>query len=555
MTELNKKIIDTFLLNFEYDSHFENENFIFWVKGKYYYDGESVSFDQFKSIKKYTIHNGILPCVIRNEKRKYTSKDDIHKVQSSYSNDIRIYTGTYSDEDCLRYSKKFNTLEFYNKRTEIRAGKRGFSKRIFVFLKVKKYFSINNKGHVLTDKTRWLSIKNHKGFEHRLSFMNSDLIKLMLTSTIGQKKWIEDVVDNETSYLISNKSSRKASSLEEAFEIECGAKPAKSIKKIFEDDINKVIEFYQLIEPNKIHQVTNFLKKNQERISELIVNRDENKEYFLLFLYFLSKDNRCEYNIVRDYVKMLKDNRQKVNLNISSYATIKLKHDEINKKLLIKKASKKSSSLRVNKIYPDIKSTHELKIEKIRSTKRLIEESNALHHCVHSYEEDIRHGRCAIYNISFNGEGFTLQITKEDKYNYFQEEKELKLKVAQFKGLKNCNPPKDIKPYLDKILQENNISPILENDVVFEDSFNFKKIIEQKKQEVNQEEEQRRILAERKRIQEEEKRKEKKPQIIQVGDKILDLVNSYGTVKRLYKDNIPEKIEPVAVIVDDDFPF
>ncbi|MEK6828866.1 MAG: PcfJ domain-containing protein [Nanoarchaeota archaeon] len=532
MKDSIKEIIDTFLEDFKYNLHFENEHFIYWIKGDFFYDNFSVDREEFELIKRYAAYNGTLPCVTRREKKRDGEKTDDNGDwrYQSYS-DARLKTGTYSREYILRYSKTYGALEYYTSYKEVRAGAKNKHNRVLVMNKVEKKFVVTNKGFVRIDK-RWLSLKNWYGIQSRCShFINEKLMMLFMTSMLGKKEWIQELKSVDGSILISNKNARKSTSLEDAVNLECGARPAKIFSKIMSDDFsfvyyNHVISLYKLIEPNKIHHITNFIKRNQDRIEDLLYETNKDKGEFILFLYFLSRDNRCETNEMFDYFKMLRENNMKINLDISSYVTLKARHDELSRKILVRKKVKGGRGrLKVGKVYPDIKSMPELGVEKIKSVQRLNRESEMLHHCVHSYKERINSGECAIYSLLFDEEIYTLQVVAEkinspiiefnDCVNVVKtedREEKYNLRMVQLRGKHNCNPPEEMRDVLDKMCVKNNILPVSDSRIYFE------------------------------KVQ-----REKKKEIVQIGEQILLRTDAYGNVQRIFKDNVPTKIVAVEV--------
>jgi hypothetical protein len=376
-------------------------------------------------------------------------------------------TNTYSRQRVLRYSKQYENIEFYYYDQDVRATTRNDSGRVVIMSKKRKIFSINDKNYVLINGKRWLSLKNIAGFINknpitiRLGVM---LLNMMLG---GDKDWILNLgntANNDcmnTSYNISNRSSRFANSLNEAVARECGSPPPKVIMKYFNNDVNNVIKLYNLIEHNKIHYLTNFIKRNHIVLKDLKKNTSYGEVNDLLYYYFLSRDNRCEIHMVSDYMRMLEQVGQKINLNISSYITIKNKHDEISGLILEKNRDKRR--LKVSKVYPKIESTPEIEVELIKSADRLNMESQMLHHCVHGYKSSINNGSCAIYSLVYKGERYTLEVnakrkeipkevedSEESNYKY-------EFKVNQLKGKYNCNPPTSMKEYLEKMCEENEL--------------------------------------------------------------------------------------------------
>lgn len=420
----------------------------------------------------------------------------------------------YNHQRILRYSKTYDNIELYDFDTNIKSSHKNNSNRIMVFSKRRKLLSINTKNYVLFNGNRYLSLKNWCGFHLRESY-KEPFVKLLMKAMLGGKEWVMDLSPKDF-YLITNKNSRKANSLEEAIELECGARPAKMLLKKFET--HSVIGLYNLIDPNKIHDITNFLKRNRDSVTKLMEGNYEEEHRLLLYYYFLTKDNRCEKHIVIDYLKMLQEEGKKVNLNISSYKTLKRNHDTLSAKILQRNMKKtKKRRLKVSKMYPEIKSLPDMKVEKIKSIKRLDEESAILHHCVHGYDSRINKGECCIYSLVHNNQRYTLQINaskvledtdthtnvpKKTEYGEFVYE----FKMVQLKGKYNCDAPETIKKSLDLMCDNHNIIPIEKSRIRLRPNVYEEK---EHKQDLEQRQVVQRVIKEKK-------------DVVQVGEKILE---------------------------------
>ncbi len=523
MNQIKKDIIDKMLKKNPKYRSFETEHFIYWILSESYsYDGYSVSREEFKYAKQYAVAHGTLPSMERD--RSMLSKERLElfdkQAKEGYKNSSspELYNGTHSYENILRYSKTYDSLELYYFRTQVRATFKNKSSRVIVQKKRSRIFSINNKGYVMVGGKRWLSLKNKEVLANHYPEIRGEVMKKLLESMIG-KDWVNDV---DESILISNKNSRRANSLLEAIELECGAPPAKFLYKFFKNDKNSLIKLYKLIEPNKISDIITFINNNKAIVTKIINETYDDKTNMLLFCFFLSKDNRCDKTILFDYFRMAFDSGVKINIKVSSYSTLKRNHDELNRKNLLKLSSK-GQRLKVSKDFPNIKSIRGLDVEKIKTVERLNQESAELHHCVHSYKQQINIGDSAIYRLTFDSVPYTLQVRankvkKNNEKLTFEEAIEgkfnegeyiIELKLNQLKGRYNSNPPESIKPFLHTICVNNNIIPESVNNLSFKSEIKDKR------------------------------------KVIQIGSKILEKLNSiHGTVDVLYEG------EPVENVVE-----
>lgn len=479
--EDKKEIIDLLLEKFKCDREFETDDFYYWINENYHYNGEELNREEFQAVKDYAVKHGTLPFIkiqdkidkIREEKEGVKESMSWHKSNLHNKN---TNTGTYCRQKLIRYSKKYHNLVVYVYDVEVRSPASKPIERVLVMSKKHKIFSVNDKNYVLIGGNRWLSLKNWSGFAHSTdNFITDKVVKKLMNLMLGNPGWIENAFIEIDSTNISNPSARKANSLNEAVEFECGAKPAKIIRRALGNDINEIISLYRLIDPNQIHNLTNFIKRNHAKLDKLINSASYNhsKAQSLLYFYYLSKDSRLMNNshIAKDYIRMSGQEGLKINLNISSERTIKDRHDEISRAIV--ERSRDKSKLRVAKAYPRIKEAPGMEIELIKSAERLNLESTILHHCVHSYKRSINNGSCAIYSLLFDGERYTLEVRAkkveqpasdgeepvEDKYKYT---------AAQLRGKYNCNPPLEMEQYFRDFCNEHNFK-FIEGRIVFVD--------------------------------------------------------------------------------------
>jgi len=483
MREEFKDIVNLILRDSKNHLHFESEHFVYWFTDcRYYYAGDKVSRDEFQYIKQYAAYSGTLPSIEReNRLMMDKAKDDSQQVHHSIDYSHPAYsTNTYSYEKIIRYSKTYDSLEYYNVDTRVKAPiKPNGMKRVIVMTKKNKYFTINSNGYARVLGNRWLSLKNISKFISLSTFeINESVAKIMFKLMVG-KDWVIDLKTNNNIY-ISNSSVRQANSLEHAIELECGARPVNIIKKAFNNNTNSIVNFYKLIKPSKVHEITNFIKNNWSILRGILFGDDgyDLDEYDLdvklLFLYFLCKDNRVEYSILKDYLNMLLQSGEKINLDISSYSTIKRKHDELSRDILMN-IPKKNSRLRVGKVFPDIKSTSKIDIEKIKTVDRLNMESKILHHCVHSYKDKVNSGQCAIYSLCYDGRRYTMEIEAKKKKD---NNEEYELSIIQIKGNFNCSPPISMIRVLEEMFDNNKIPPMNIKHIHFQDNVRNKKVIQ-----------------------------------------------------------------------------
>lgn len=455
MTKEKKVIVDEVLKKFKYNEHFETEHFIYWVKSSFTYDGESVDRDVYIAASDYAIKHGELPSCNLKE-RLFNSRglqEDYVNTKDSlglYTKKRNVTTNTYSSEVILRYSKTYDSLELYGVKSDIKSPVTRKSERVLCMKKRVKFFSINSNGFVLISGRRWLSLKNWGS----ISFDDNTVYKLFTDKLIKKliqlnirTEWIKSLpVEN---IVISNKNARSSSSLFEAIEKECGIKVVKTIGMAFGDNANSIIGLHKIIDSNYIHKITNFIKENRVILKKIFKPGDPGSYKVILYFYFLVKDNRLEKDLFFDYINMLEEEGLKINLNISSYNTIRKNHDRLSEEIL--KKANSSTKLKIDKVFPVIESSKNINFELIKSVARLNTESVILHHCVHSYKDRVSRGQSAIYSIVYNNSRYTLELSVD-------EVGEKKIVYAnQLRGLYNSLAPIEIKEELIEVLDNNGV--------------------------------------------------------------------------------------------------
>lgn len=509
MNQIKKDIIDEVLKKYPNYRSFETEHFIYWILDEsYWYDGVSVSRNEFKYIKQYAAYNGTLPSLERN--KIILEKENSKLYTSTYNSLIKLNPNTRSSETILRYSKTYDSIELYCFQADIRSPHRSNSNRLIVIKNRILFFSINKNGYVRVGK-RWLSLKNIEQCRNMVlkHYITDRGINLLIYSMLG-KYWATYLDRN---IIVSNKNARIANSLEEAIILECGVRPSKILYKFFENDENALINLYKLIDSNKIHDIINFIRENKEEIIRLKNSFTHNQTFSLLICYFLTRDNRCDTQILIDYFKMALEHGFKINTKISSYLTLKRNHDELSRKILLK-IKDTGQRLKINKIFPNIKSIDGLDVNRINTVKRLNHESAMLHHCVHSYKKQINQGQCAIYSLIYEGSAYTLQVGYKN-HNVGKDDEYITLELKQLKGKYNSNSIESMKPLLENICQQNNININSINNLFFNRN----------------------------------SRENKK--IIQIGRDILGRVSEYGNISRVFEQEPnPIEISPNLISVN-----
>ena len=142
--------------------------------------------------------------------------------------------------------------------------------------------------------------------------------------------------------------------------------------------------------------------------------------------------------IIKDYIKMCIELKEKVNLQIS-YKKLQSEHN----RLTLLYDGKKVHQFKI----PDT-TLSKLKLPKkyvlITGKRMLLEEAATQHHCVATYADKIRNGKCLIYTTLFQEKRYTIEIVFNRK----------KYIARQIRGIYNSSPPTELSKELKKLLKD-----------------------------------------------------------------------------------------------------
>lgn len=436
MNNYIKKIVKKFNKNYPPDKAFETEHFLYWIRERYTGVAyKEVSEEKFKELRDYVSKNSKLP-----------GTDAIHN------------TGVESYQKILRYSKKYDQLEYYNTTSELRANNYQSNGKVVIMDRKYVVFKVNSNGFVSLGRKCWLSLKN---WNHLTVSLKHDVVRLLMNTMLRSN--IASEIEIKP-YDISNSVSRYVETPEDLVKKVSGSKPPKIFNKVF-DCFYELAKFNKIIEPNQIHMMTNFFRKNKYDLKNLIDASifGLSNPYDLFYYYFVCKDNRCDITVVRDYCEMLESQDMKINLNIRSFQSIKNKHDELSRYILANSSG--GSKLKVSRKFKELKSTDDIEVVMIKTSNRLDDESLALRHCVHSYKTNVNKGDCAIYSLKYDDESFTLELRlyKDDSTG------KISHRINQLRGLRNCNPPKSMINPLKEFIRINGLFPLEKSSISFGD--------------------------------------------------------------------------------------
>lgn len=181
--------------------------------------------------------------------------------------------------------------------------------------------------------------------------------------------------------------------------------------------------------------------------------KDQIIELFTLYYIHTLKHENMDCDSIYDYKGYISDyiimtinfsKSKKVNLKIKSVKRILEEHDRLTKEMYEKETP--TIKIKKNSKFKNLKMSYEF--EKIKTKKRLIQETREQKHCVWSYAEDINKDKCMIYSTIFEGNRYTLEIRINRK----------KYKLAQIKGFRNSLAPQELIDSIEKQLKNQRVA-------------------------------------------------------------------------------------------------
>ncbi|MCJ8341640.1 MAG: PcfJ domain-containing protein [Cetobacterium sp.] len=181
--------------------------------------------------------------------------------------------------------------------------------------------------------------------------------------------------------------------------------------------------------------------------------KDQIIELFTLYCIHTLKHENMDCDSIYDYKGYISDyirmtinfsKSKKVNLKIKSVKRILEEHDRLTKEMYEKETP--TIKIKKNSKFKNLKLSYEF--EKIKTKKRLIQETREQKHCVWSYAEDINKDKCMIYSTIFEGNRYTLEIRINRK----------KYKLAQIKGFRNSLVPQELIDSIEKQLKNQRVA-------------------------------------------------------------------------------------------------
>lgn len=400
-------------------------------------------------------------------------KDQILKI---FNDNLNLGKTEY----ILRYSKKYNSLEYYGYKSCLQPVK----KRKMCFVRHKKFnfFKINDKNFVLFyfgRQPRYVSNKSalflrpihnfncnsNKDYQNYLYSINRRLVSIhQKTKIYNDSNFVKTALDLQN---VENKLMFNTKNIDELLNKVVKNKP---VPKILIDKFKKseLVYLYTMINYEEVDKIIKYLYDNPKLyMEESGTLKNCMRDVILDYLYsrFLpinsdSLDRKdlyqnMERSTIIDYMRMCETQKIKLNLKIKSFKRLEQEHDNLSFNI----SAKNIPDIKVNKKYPKIKSEGNFEIEQIVDKKRLLVESEIQKHCVKTYASSINAGRCCIYSFLDlrTKNRYTLEVQK--KYDIT---KNLLFILNQIRGKFNSNPSGEILFEIYGILIRNKIYPSFE---------------------------------------------------------------------------------------------
>ena len=204
----------------------------------------------------------------------------------------------------------------------------------------------------------------------------------------------------------------------------------------------------------EFRRLINWYRKNKEWYRSNFICSPEK----LIEHYIKDKCNytTCKQNNKHDYIylsvdilDMNKYLKTKIEFNATSYNGLKRYHDELVKKLRLRKAKTDKNPFKLKDKWIEINEllkTSKLKIKHLNSTYLLEKESADMQHCVKIYSKKVRSGSSYIFHIDYYKRPYTCELV-------FRKDK---IVINQLYGKYNQQPDPKLRQKLEKVLEKIN---------------------------------------------------------------------------------------------------
>ena len=231
------------------------------------------------------------------------------------------------------------------------------------------------------------------------------------------------------------------------------------IEKVHKIKLPKVLCGF---EPKELHRLISVLRdKNELTQLCMYIKSGKKKEYeahdlmlLLTHMMFAGSDLRYNYNhevyLIRDYIDGCIKLKKTMSIKMKSLKRVKEEHQRMSREIMLMGIKE----FKVHEDYINMFKDFPIQAELIQDKKRLLQESWDLEHCVGTYHGQINKGSCCIISIPWEGEQYTLQVSR-DVYALGPLKDKHGFKMVQLRGQRNKSAPAELTKLIDEHFAKN----------------------------------------------------------------------------------------------------
>jgi hypothetical protein len=205
--------------------------------------------------------------------------------------------------------------------------------------------------------------------------------------------------------------------------------------------LHELIDLYKSIKDyNEINKICQFIAANPDVVKEYMFGTGDEQKISLYNLISHMLFGNGTYNwLIADSIGDCKSLKERaLSLKVTSLKRWQEEHQRRSRLRMLKGVS----NIKTADVYKDALQGLEYEYELIDDKERLIQESLEMSHCVATYANKINSGQCGIFSIMYEGNRYTLEVGKVDKY----------LCSIQLKGKFNAIAPEQLQYKVNNVL-------------------------------------------------------------------------------------------------------
>ena len=244
---------------------------------------------------------------------------------------------------------------------------------------------------------------------------------------------------NGSGFGISYRHYMNAKSEHEPLERYAGVKIPAVLKKFVYK--HELLDLYRSLKDyNEINKICQFIAANPDAVKECSHGTGDQERISLYHLISHMLFGNYTYSwLIADSIADCKSLRERaLSLKVTSLKRWQEEHQRRSRLRMLKGVA----NIKTADIYKNALEGLEYEYELIDDKERLIQESLEMGHCVATYANKINSGQCGIFSIMYQGNRYTLEVGKVDKY----------LCSIQLKGKYNAPAPKQLQYKVNNII-------------------------------------------------------------------------------------------------------